>query len=124
VRPSVGAVTLGNAPPDTKNSPPEGLHWGAGDAVRPAKPARAAAPEPGGSSPEIRGVFTESVVAELPSLEPAPLLDPEPEEEHELFVPEQPRPQLRGRPREPGEPLPAGALSPVGFDGPRVRPPG
>lgn len=67
-------------------------------------------------------MFTESVVAELPSLEPFQGA-PDSNEEFELFAPE-PMAAPRGRPRLPGERLPAGALSPVGFDGPRLRPPG
>ncbi|HKP56964.1 MAG TPA: hypothetical protein VJV78_09600, partial [Polyangiales bacterium] len=54
-----GVATLANnPPPNDKKHPPEGLSWGDGE-LRAPKRQR-------GSSPDVKGLFTESVIAQLP----------------------------------------------------------
>jgi hypothetical protein len=54
-----GVATLANnTPPNDKKHPPEGLLWGDGE-LRSPKRER-------GSSPDVKGLFTDSVIAQLP----------------------------------------------------------
>jgi hypothetical protein len=140
--PSSGAVALSNnAPPHDKNNPPpEGLSWGDGE-LKGRKRQRAL-------SPDVKGVFTESVIARLPEVQveedavaqlfasdarmPAPSLTPPAAARPNAFWHEPGNALQAGAPPQPGkpraQPTPAAAAALIaGASAPRAsadkRPP-
>ncbi len=100
-----------NAPPkDKKQSPPEGLSWGDGELRAPRR-------QSGGTSPDVKGLFTDSVIAKLPVSDLAVEEEPAP-------APAQPTgewKELGARESMPGR-LPRPRPAPISATIPSMRP--